>query len=194
MQVALVMFAGNSERRSFSIAKDITVVGRREGCDLRVPSAEVSRKHCRLIKEADSIRVEDLGSSNGTYVNDERIQEMVLSHGDTLRVGPVTFVVQIGEAAPSEPVKAPLPTPDDEPQVQPEQPQEDTSSPSPQSVPSQAAAQNYNADIEAALDEASPPNDDSLMDMIVDEPGNDEQSGSDDALIDLDQMEEDADG
>jgi pSer/pThr/pTyr-binding forkhead associated (FHA) protein len=95
MQVVLAMFRPDGERRSFSIVRDLTVVGRREDCDLRIPLGDVSRKHCRLIKDDDSLRVEDLGSSNGTYRNGQRVQEAVLAAGDRVKVGPVTFVVQI---------------------------------------------------------------------------------------------------
>src|SRR5271154_5543375 len=95
MQVVLVMFRADGERRSFSIVRDMTVVGRREDCDLRIPLGEVSRKHCRLIKDGDSMKLEDLGSSNGTFHNGERVREANLGPGDTVQVGPVTFMVQI---------------------------------------------------------------------------------------------------
>ena len=95
MQVILVMFRQDGERRSFSITRDVTVIGRREDCDFRIPLGEVSRKHCRLIKDGSSLRLEDLGSSNGTFRNGERVQEAELNPGDTLQVGPVIFVLQI---------------------------------------------------------------------------------------------------
>jgi pSer/pThr/pTyr-binding forkhead associated (FHA) protein len=102
MQVVLAMFRPNGERRSFSIVRDMTIVGRREDCDLRIPLGEVSRKHCRIIKDGDAVRVEDLGSSNGTFHNGTRIQEAVLAPGDNVRVGPVTFVIQIDGVPPDE--------------------------------------------------------------------------------------------
>jgi predicted component of type VI protein secretion system len=95
MQVVLVMFRADGERRSFSLPRQVTVIGRREDCDLRIPLGDVSRKHCRFIIEEDTLRVEDLGSSNGTYHNGVRIQEAVVQPGDTVQVGPVPFVVQI---------------------------------------------------------------------------------------------------
>lgn len=95
MQVVLVMFRADGERRSFSIVRDMTVVGRREDCDLRIPLGEVSRKHCRLIRDGDAIRLEDLGSSNGTFHNGQRVREATLGAGDTVQIGPVTFMVQI---------------------------------------------------------------------------------------------------
>src|SRR5882724_9852894 len=95
MQVVLVMFRQDGERRSFSITRDVTVVGRREDCDFRIPLGEISRKHCRLVKDGDTLRVEDLGSSNGTFHNGTRIQNAELGPGDTLQIGSVAFVVQI---------------------------------------------------------------------------------------------------
>jgi len=73
----------------------MTVVGRREDCDLRIPLSDVSRKHCRLIIEGEALKVEDLGSSNGTYRNGERVQQTEIVPGDTLQVGPVIFVLQV---------------------------------------------------------------------------------------------------
>jgi pSer/pThr/pTyr-binding forkhead associated (FHA) protein len=95
MQVVLVMFRADGERRSFPVSREMTIIGRREDCDLRIPLGDVSRKHCRMIREADSLRIEDLGSSNGTYVNGQRVQEAILQPGDTVRVGPVLFVLQV---------------------------------------------------------------------------------------------------
>ena len=102
MQAVLVMFRSDGERRSFSLTRDITVIGRREDCDLRIPLGEVSRKHCRLIRDGDSLRLEDLGSSNGTYHNGQRVQEVVLGPGDSVQVGPVVFVLQVDGTPPDE--------------------------------------------------------------------------------------------
>src|SRR2546421_12169112 len=95
MQVVLVMFRADGERKSFSITRDVTVMGRREDCDFRIPLGDISRKHCRLIKEDEALKVEDLGSSNGTYVNGKRVHDAELAPGDTVQIGPVVFVVQL---------------------------------------------------------------------------------------------------
>ena len=95
MQAVLVMFRSDGERRSFSMARDMTVIGRREDCDLRIPLGEVSRKHCRILRDGDTLKLEDLGSSNGTFLNGSRVQETLLSPGDTIQVGPVVFVLQV---------------------------------------------------------------------------------------------------
>lgn len=95
MDVQLVMFRDGGQHREFKLHKDATVIGRREDCDLRIALGAVSRKHCRLIKTDDALEVEDLGSSNGTFVNGSRTQRSALAPGDTIQVGPVVFVVQI---------------------------------------------------------------------------------------------------
>jgi len=103
MQAVLVMFRADGERRSFSVTRDMTVIGRREDCDLRIPLGDVSRKHCRIVRDGDMLKIEDLGSSNGTYLNAHRVQEALLSPGDSIQVGPVVFVLQVdGEPADDE--------------------------------------------------------------------------------------------
>lgn len=111
MQAVLVMFRADGERRSFSLPRTITVLGRREDCDLRIPLGEVSRKHCRFIIDTDSneLRLEDLGSSNGTYHNGVRIQEAVIQPGDTVQVGPVIFVIQIDGVPADEDIQPAVP-------------------------------------------------------------------------------------
>jgi len=95
MDVKLVFFKPNGQRKDFPIAKAQAVIGRGEDCDLRVPLASVSRRHTRLTLQGDELAVEDLGSSNGTYVNNQRVTEEKLKAGDRLVVGPVVFTVQI---------------------------------------------------------------------------------------------------
>lgn len=100
MDVQLVMFRDGGQHRQFKVHKDATVIGRREDCDLRIALGAVSRKHCRLILTEDAIEIEDLGSSNGTFVNGSKTQRSALAPGDTIQVGPVVFVVQINGEPP----------------------------------------------------------------------------------------------
>src|SRR5438105_3730787 len=95
MQAVLVMFRSDGERRSFSVTRDMTVIGRREDCDLRIPLHDISRKHARLVRDGDTLRLEDLGSSNGTYLNGQRVQEAILIAGDSVQIGSVVFVLQV---------------------------------------------------------------------------------------------------
>jgi pSer/pThr/pTyr-binding forkhead associated (FHA) protein len=101
MDVVLVMFK-DDEQREFPLAAKKVILGRRPDCDLRIPTRDVSRRHCEIgpgVRRGELI-VRDLGSSNGTFVNDKRVAESKLNPGDRLTVGPVTFVVRIdGEPA-----------------------------------------------------------------------------------------------
>lgn len=94
MNVVLIMFK-DDERREFPIAEEKTILGRRQDCQLRIPTKDISRQHCVLQMQDKALVVKDLGSSNGTFINGKRIAEAELKAGDRLRVGPVTFVVQI---------------------------------------------------------------------------------------------------
>jgi pSer/pThr/pTyr-binding forkhead associated (FHA) protein len=97
------------------MTRDMTVIGRREDCDLRIPLGEISRKHCRLIRDGDSLRLEDLGSSNGTYLNGQRVQEAILTPGDSVQVGPVVFVLQV-DGQPADDELSPIAVQSDEQQ------------------------------------------------------------------------------
>lgn len=95
MDVALFLMRDQKERRRFPVEQDVATIGRGEGCDLRIPLGDVSRKHCSLIKSDEGLVIQDIGSSNGTYVNGKRVQEASLRPGDLIRVGSLRFVVQI---------------------------------------------------------------------------------------------------
>ncbi len=94
MKVVLVMFKGQ-ERREFPLAQEKTIIGRRQDCHLRIPTSDVSRQHCVLLLQGGGVVVKDQGSANGTFVNDKRIAQTELKAGDRLRIGPVSFIVQI---------------------------------------------------------------------------------------------------
>jgi pSer/pThr/pTyr-binding forkhead associated (FHA) protein len=95
MDLKLVTFLPNGKRKDFPINVPLTVLGRGENCDLRVPLENVSRRHCEISLADDGVKCKDLASSNGTYVNNKRVNECKLSAGDRLVVGPVVFTVQI---------------------------------------------------------------------------------------------------
>lgn len=70
-------------------------IGRAVRADFIVDAPLVSRCHCRLeISPGGQLQVEDLGSTNGTFVNDRRVDRAALAAGDTLRVGRATLVVE----------------------------------------------------------------------------------------------------
>ena len=71
----------------------IKTVGRAPRADFILDVALVSRLHCRLTAADDQLEVLDLKSTNGTYVNDKRVDKARLSTGDKLRIGRVELTV-----------------------------------------------------------------------------------------------------
>ena len=78
----------------------IKTVGRTAPADFVLPAALVSRLHCRLEASQDGLMVLDLDSTNGTFVNDRRVERAPLRSGDRLRVGRVELTVDRIEPTP----------------------------------------------------------------------------------------------
>ncbi len=95
MSTKLVMFKPNGKRKDLGLKNSVTLIGRGDDCDLRIPIMSISRKHCVLRLEDGALTVKDLSSSNGTFVNNKRVSETQLKAGDRLAVGPIVFTVQI---------------------------------------------------------------------------------------------------
>jgi pSer/pThr/pTyr-binding forkhead associated (FHA) protein len=79
--------------------RSIKTVGRAPRADFILDAALVSRLHCRLEAGEENLEVVDLASTNGTFVNDKRIERARLSSGDRLRVGRVELRVERAENA-----------------------------------------------------------------------------------------------
>jgi DNA-binding NtrC family response regulator len=83
-------------------------IGRDQDNDLHIEDVNLSRQHCRILRTKEGIVVEDMHSSNGTYVNGARTQKQVLSTGDTILIGVTTITVDWDPAtAPSQPKRRP---------------------------------------------------------------------------------------
>jgi pSer/pThr/pTyr-binding forkhead associated (FHA) protein len=95
MLFRLVVKKNGKRLRVVEVVTPITDVGRAHGNQVRIPSAQVSRKHCQLRMKDGLVMVEDLESVNGTFLNDNLLTSAaVVRPGDKLGVGPVTFVVE----------------------------------------------------------------------------------------------------
>jgi pSer/pThr/pTyr-binding forkhead associated (FHA) protein len=75
----------------------VKTIGRAPAADFNVDAGMVSRVHCRLSARATDLEVTDLESTNGTYVNGQRVAQALLVDGDQLGVGRVTFRVSRDE-------------------------------------------------------------------------------------------------
>jgi pSer/pThr/pTyr-binding forkhead associated (FHA) protein len=81
----------------FVITRDVTIVGRsREECDIIINHNGVSKLHCAIAKTDGLLFVRDLGSTNGTKVNGQRVMRGALLPGDELAFGKTKFRVHLG--------------------------------------------------------------------------------------------------
>jgi pSer/pThr/pTyr-binding forkhead associated (FHA) protein len=95
MDVRLVVKRGGATKRALQLKSEETIVGRRQDCDLKIRSSEVSRRHCLLSYQDGILFVEDLDSVNGTYLNGRRVAGRKAARpGDELEIGPIRFVVE----------------------------------------------------------------------------------------------------
>jgi predicted component of type VI protein secretion system len=103
MEIKLIVAGGKQTGKEIPIAGRKFLIGRSEECQLRPQHTEVSRKHCVILVEEGAASIEDCGSTNGTFVNDQRITgRHVLSDGDRIRVGMLALVVRLTAVAASE--------------------------------------------------------------------------------------------
>jgi pSer/pThr/pTyr-binding forkhead associated (FHA) protein len=86
--LTLVNAQSSAPPKEIELTKSEIVIGRDESVEVVISTPAVSRRHARLMMEADGYIIEDLGSSNGTFVNDDRlIGRRALNSGDQIRLG-----------------------------------------------------------------------------------------------------------
>src|SRR6202795_2475961 len=99
MRAQLVPLDGGTP---IDITKDLVVVGRKEECDVRLDHKSVSKMHCVIVKTDGLLLLRDLGSTNGTRVNGQRIRRAALLPNDQVSIAGYKFRVHLG------PVPAPV--------------------------------------------------------------------------------------
>lgn len=104
MEAALVHVRSDGQQLTVPLRGGKVLVGRQDDCQIRIPSPQVSRHHCEIFSGGGGVRIRDLGSSNGTTVNGQPIEDAGLTAGDVIAIGPMLFVVRInGEPAEIDP-------------------------------------------------------------------------------------------
>jgi pSer/pThr/pTyr-binding forkhead associated (FHA) protein len=91
---------------AIDVVKDLTIVGRKEDCDLRLEHKSVSKMHCVIVKTDGLLLLRDLGSTNGTRVNGQRVRRAALLPNDQVSIANYKFRVYLGPDLPDLP--APL--------------------------------------------------------------------------------------
>lgn len=98
MAFLTVRVKGTEGYTRYDLGKDRTVIGRASACDLAVPTTNISREHCLVVKREDGYWVEDLNSSNGTYVNKEKLAgPRKLSEKDIVKAGAARLTFHAGD-------------------------------------------------------------------------------------------------
>jgi len=105
----LVVRRGPQPNQAFEVSKDVTTLGRDISNDIVLNDRETSRHHLRLMRAGDTLTIEDLGSTNGTFVNGKRVSGVTpLQNGDMIGLGEtVTLALETVSAGAEVPPSAP---------------------------------------------------------------------------------------
>jgi len=103
----LVVVAGPSEGTEYPIAKPL-ILGRLETNDVPIKDGKASREHAKVYPQGQDFAIVDLNSSNGTFVNGQKVTKRVLRSGDEISIGMVTLRFEAEKAAPAAPKRATL--------------------------------------------------------------------------------------
>src|SRR5258707_2664749 len=95
----LVLLSEGLTGRTYELKTDKTTVGRVSDNAFEIAEASVSSHHCEIVLRGNDVVVKDLGSTNGTFINGEKIDEGVLKPGQILRVGMIEMRLETGDAA-----------------------------------------------------------------------------------------------
>ena len=97
----LVVRSGEMTGIRFTLSKTTTQIGRHPDSDILFDDITVSRRHAEVVSDAGGLAIRDLGSLNGTYVNQELVDQSPLKHGDELQIGKFRMVFISKEDVPS---------------------------------------------------------------------------------------------
>jgi len=97
--------------RTFDLNVERTTVGRIEENTFQIADGSVSSRHAEIILKGEEILIKDIGSTNGTFINNEKITEQILKPGQTLRFGQVELKIDDGKPVTAAPAPAPASTP-----------------------------------------------------------------------------------
>jgi Nif-specific regulatory protein len=87
MSPKLTVIAGPADGTTYQIAGDRFSIGRDAQNHFSIPDNSVSREHCVIVRQADGFLIRDLGSHNGTLVNDLPVKDQLLAHRDCISIG-----------------------------------------------------------------------------------------------------------
>src|SRR5271156_4210627 len=107
----LVILNQGMTGRVHELSVDRTTVGRVEDNTLQIADSSVSSHHAEILLRGSDVVIKDIGSTNGTFINNEKISESVLKPGQTLRFGQVELKIDDGKPVAAATASAPAPAP-----------------------------------------------------------------------------------
>jgi predicted component of type VI protein secretion system len=102
----LVLLSEGFTGRSYELKTDKTTVGRLSDNAFEIPEASVSSHHAEILMRGNDVIIKDLGSTNGTFINGEKIEEAPLKPGQILRFGMIEMRLETGQAPAPAPAAA----------------------------------------------------------------------------------------
>ncbi len=85
----------SGDGRTYPLQMGSTVIGRGDQANLRLPDVGISRRHARLDFDGAQVVLTDLGSTNGTMVNGQRVSAVALNPGDMIQLGTTTLTFRV---------------------------------------------------------------------------------------------------
>lgn len=113
----LVVLSPEQKGRSYELKVDKTTIGRVEDNTFPIAEPSISSHHCEVLLRGSDVVIKDLNSTNGTFINNEKISESVLKPGQTLRLGQIELRLETGDglapapAPPGSPAASSAPAP-----------------------------------------------------------------------------------
>src|SRR3954453_2265077 len=103
----LVVLSASMAGRSHELNVDKTTIGRVDDNTFQIAEPSVSSHHCEVLLQGSNVVIKDLNSTNGTFINGEKITESALKPGQTLRLGQIELRLET-EGAPANAAPAPV--------------------------------------------------------------------------------------
>jgi diguanylate cyclase (GGDEF)-like protein len=95
-EACLIVIYGKELGKKYRFTRQQIIIGRSSKCEIQIDEESVSRSHCSIKRTGRVITIRDMGSTNGTYVNDSQTDEIKLRDGDLIKVGQTIFKFLVG--------------------------------------------------------------------------------------------------
>ncbi|NLL83001.1 MAG: FHA domain-containing protein [Lentisphaerae bacterium] len=89
----LILTGGTGQGKRYELSAEVTRLGRRPDNDVSLASGSVSSTHAEIVKTTEGFELRDLGSTNGTFLNGERVDTVRIFRNDIIRLGDVSLML-----------------------------------------------------------------------------------------------------